>query len=345
MQDIIGWDIGGAHLKAARAQDGVITAAAQIPCPLWLGLAELDRAFAEAFEAVGRAELNVVTMTGELSDAFATRTDGVAGVAAIAQRLLAPARVLLYAARAGLIEASEAPVFAADIGSVNWHASAALTGAHFRDALLIDMGSTTTDVIPVADHAPASLGFTDAERLAHGELVYTGLTRTFLMAGPKRVPFSGGWTALMNEWFADMADVNRILQRLPQGADTMDTPDGRDKSVAASCARLARMIGMDAPDADEAAWRRLASFFAEAQLREIMDAACLVLSRGVVGEDAPIVGAGVGRAIVAEIARRLRRSFIAFDTLIKATPEAREKAADCAPAAAVALIAARQFSA
>ncbi|PNG26120.1 hydantoinase/oxoprolinase family protein [Methylocella silvestris] len=345
MQDIIGWDIGGAHLKAARAQDGVITAAAQIPCPLWLGLAELDRAFAQAFQAVGRAEINIVTMTGELSDAFATRAEGVAGVAAIAQRLLAPGRVLLYAARAGLIEASRASLFAADIGSVNWHASAALTGARFRDALLIDMGSTTTDVIPVADHVPASLGRTDAERLAHGELVYTGLTRTFLMAGPKRVPFRGGWTALMNEWFADMADVNRVLLRLPEGADTMDTSDGRDKSVDASCARLARMIGMDAPDADEAAWRRLAGFFAEAQLREIMDAACLVLSRGDVGEDAPVVGAGVGRASVMEIARRLGRSFVAFDTLIEATPQALEKAADCAPAAAIALIAARQFSA
>ena len=77
MQHIIGWDVGGAHLKAARAENGVITSAVQIACPLWLGVAELDRAYHEAEAAIGRAPLNAITMTGELCDAFATREEGV----------------------------------------------------------------------------------------------------------------------------------------------------------------------------------------------------------------------------------------------------------------------------
>ena len=343
MQDIIGWDIGGAHLKAARVEKGVVVAAAQIACPLWLGLTELDRAFAEAAEQIGRAYLNAVTMTGELSDAFATRADGVAGVAAIAERLLAPGKAMFYAARAGFVDGASARALAKDIGSVNWHASAALAGARLSNALLIDMGSTTTDLIPVANGQPASCGFDDAGRLAHGELVYTGLARTFLMAGPKLVPFAGRWTPLMNEWFADMADVHRILGQLPEGADMMDSADGREKTVAASMARLARMIGRDAGDADEAAWTRLAQFFAEAQLREMADAASLVLSRGLIEADAAIVGAGVGRAVIARLAARMGRRYIAFDDLIEALPQARAKAADCAPAAAVALVAAHYF--
>ena len=84
----------------------------------------------------------------------------------------------------------------------------------------------------------------------------------------------------MNEWFATMADVHRILGQLPDGADLMDAADGREKTKAASRARLARMIGRDSGEADDAAWDRLARFFAEAQLRDIMDAAALVLSRG-----------------------------------------------------------------
>jgi probable H4MPT-linked C1 transfer pathway protein len=343
MQDIIGWDIGGAHLKAARVENGIIAAAAQIACPLWLGLNELDRAFAEAAEQIGRADLNAITMTGELSDAFTSRAEGVAGVAAIAERLLAPGKALFYAARAGFVEGASAREHAKDIGSVNWHASAALVGARASEALFIDMGSTTTDIIPVAKGLPASCGFDDAGRLAHGELVYTGLVRTFLMAGPKHVPFAGQWTTLMNEWVADMADVHRILGQLPEGADMMDTADGREKTVGASMARLARMIGRDAEDADEAAWTRLAQFFAEAQLREIADAAALVLSRGLIEPDAPIIGAGVGRGEIARLAARMGRRFIAFDDLIEALPSARAKAADCAAAAAVALVAAHHF--
>ncbi|MGH6852542.1 MAG: hydantoinase/oxoprolinase family protein, partial [Methylocella sp.] len=90
MQNIIGWDVGGAHLKAARVEDGVITKAAQIACPLWLGLGELDRAFFAAEAAIGRAPLNAITMTGECCDAFATREEGVVGLAAIMVRLLSP---------------------------------------------------------------------------------------------------------------------------------------------------------------------------------------------------------------------------------------------------------------
>ncbi|MGH6845909.1 MAG: hydantoinase/oxoprolinase family protein, partial [Methylocella sp.] len=71
----------------------------------------------------------------------------------------------------------------------------------------------------------------------------------------------------------------------------------------------------------------------------------LVLSRGNIAASAPVVGAGVGRGVVSELAARIGRPFIAFDDLIAAVPEARSKACDCAPASAVALLAAAHFSA
>ena len=342
---IIGWDVGGAHLKAARAENGVIAGAVQVACPLWLGVAELDRAFDEATAAIGRAPLNAITMTGELCDAFATREEGVAGLAAIMARRLHPARAVFYAGRSGFVEERDIAQHATAIASANWHASAALTGMHVREGLFIDMGSTTVDIIPVRERRPANLGYSDAERLIHGELVYSGLTRSFLMAGPKLVPFAGQWTPLMNEWFASMADVHRILGQLPDGADLMETADGREKTKASSCARLARMIGRDSGEADETAWERLARFFAEAQLREIMDAAALVLSRGQIASNAPVVGAGIGRGVIRDLSGRMGRPFIAFDDLIEALPEARAKACDCAPASAVALLASAQFPA
>jgi probable H4MPT-linked C1 transfer pathway protein len=344
MHTLIGWDIGGAHLKAARADNGVIIKAAQIASPLWLGLEELDRAFAAAQDEIGTAAIHAITMTGELCDAFATREEGVAGLAEIATRRLSPGRAFFYAGRAGFVEMAKVGAHTQEIASANWHASAALSGLRAPEALFIDMGSTTTDIIPLAGGVPAAQGSSDAQRLAHGELVYTGLVRTFLMAGPKLVPFNGAWTPLMNEWFASTADVHRILGQLPDGADQMEPPDGRDKTVSASRARLARMIGRDAAEADDEAWERLARSFAEAQMREIMDAAALVVSRGVIGPRAPVIGAGCGREIVRAMSARMERPYLAFDELIEAAPEARSKASDCAGACAMALIGARQLS-
>jgi len=58
-----------------------------------------------------------------------------------------------------------------------------------REALLIGMGSTTTDIIPIVAAAVAARGYTDAERLATGELGYAGLVRSLAFASASRVPF------------------------------------------------------------------------------------------------------------------------------------------------------------
>ena len=210
-----------------------------------------------------------------------------------------------------------------------------------RDALFIDIGSTTADLIPIVAGRVASLGYSDAERLASGELVYTGMTRSFVMALASRAPFHGAWTPLMNEYFASSADVHRILGDLPEGADKMPTADGREKTVEASRARLARMIGHEADDADAPEWEALAAWFAEAQIRAIADAAFLRLSRSDVPISAPVVAAGIGEGVVAEVARRIRRPCVGFSSLIAGPAEASH----CAPAAAVALLAARALAA
>jgi probable H4MPT-linked C1 transfer pathway protein len=334
---VIGWDIGGAHLKAARVADGRVEAAVQAATPLWLGLGSLEAAFDAIHAQLGSADHHAITMTGELCDAFASRQEGVAGLAAIAARHLTSSSLRLYAGRAGFVELGEAASHAADIASANWHASAALLALELRDALLIDIGSTTADLIPIIGGRVAAVGYTDAERLAAGELVYTGMTRSFVMALAPRAPFRGAWTPLMNEYFASSADVHRILGALPEGADKMPTADGREKTVDASRARLARMIGRETDQAAAPEWDGLAAWFAEAQIREIADAAALRLSRHDVAVAAPVVAAGIGESLVAEVARRLGRTCVEFSSLIAAPAEASHSA----PAVAVAMLAAR----
>jgi (4-(4-[2-(gamma-L-glutamylamino)ethyl]phenoxymethyl)furan-2-yl)methanamine synthase len=339
MATVIGWDIGGAHLKAARAENGRITDALQVASPLRLGVEQLRRSFAEAKAHMGRADRHVITMTGELADTFASRAEGVAGLTQTAVDELAPDVVAVYAGRSGFVVPAQAHHHVVDIASANWFASATLVGKAMGAGLFIDMGSTTTDIVPVAGGAVVARGYTDAERLAQGELVYTGIVRGFLMATATRAPFAGSWVGLIHENFANMADVQRILGLLPDGADQMSTADGREKTVEASRARLARMVGRDASDGDAAAWTRLAQWFAEAQLRAVIDGAMLVLSQGTLADDASVVAAGAGAAVVREVARRLGRACVGFETIIAAAPEARAAASNSAPAAAVALLA------
>jgi (4-(4-[2-(gamma-L-glutamylamino)ethyl]phenoxymethyl)furan-2-yl)methanamine synthase len=336
---IIGWDIGGAHLKAARADEARIVDAVQLPSPLRLGLTAVADAFAAAKARLGPADRHVVTMTAELADTFASRHEGVASLSALAVRELAPAPLSLYAGRAGFVAPESAASHAEDIASANWFASASLAAKVRGSALFVDMGSTTTDIVPVANGAVVARGYTDGERLAAGELVYTGLVRSFVMAVAPRAPWAGSWTPLINENFANMADVHRILGTLPAGADQMTTADGREKTVEASMARLARMVGRDAGDAAPAQWAALAQWFAEAQIRAIADAAMLVVSSSDVPSDASIIGAGIGETVIGEVARRLGRAYVSFASLLDVAGQARERASHCAPAAALALLA------
>ena len=339
MSAVIGWDVGGAHLKAARAENGRIVAAVQIACPLWLDVSRLEEAFLAARSEVGSADAHAATMTGELSMAFPSRAEGVCALSARIASALAPARSSFYAGRAGFLPLDRVRAHTADIASANWHASAALVARQTPEALLIDMGSTTTDIIPVVAGAVAARGYTDAERLATGELVYAGLVRSLVFASADRAPVAGAWTPLMNDDFANMADVHRIIGDLPDGADVQATTDGRDKSVTASRGRLARMVGRDAHEMNDAAWLGLAQWFAERQLRDIADAAMQVLSDGHVTAEAPVVAAGIGGNVLRELSRRLGRPHLPFGDLIDAAPAAREAAAHFAPAAALAVLA------
>jgi probable H4MPT-linked C1 transfer pathway protein len=338
MSIVIGWDIGGAHLKAARAESGRIVKAVQLAAPLRGGVELLAAAFGRAKAELGAAQRHVATMTGELADTFASRAEGVECLAALAARELNGTPLSIYAGPAGYVAPEAAHRHAGLVASANWHACASFIAARRRDALFIDMGSTTTDVVPVAGGAVAAHGYTDAERLSTGELVYTGLVRSFLMASAERAPFKGAWATLINENFANMADVYRVLGTLSADADMMGTADGREKTRKASLARLARMVGADVADAEDGAWTALARWFVEIQVRRVTDAAILVESQHVTPAAAPVVGAGAGAQVAKEVARRLGRDYVAFDTLLEVTPEARAGASLCAPAAALALL-------
>ncbi|KQT87687.1 H4MPT-linked C1 transfer pathway protein [Methylobacterium sp. Leaf469] len=336
---VIGWDLGGVHVKAALVCGGRVETVVQAPCRLWRGLPALDETFAQLPDWARAPADHVVTMTGELTDCFSDRADGVAQLAGWAAAHL-KGSVRIYGGRAGLLAPEYARTAAADIASANWHATAALVGRHHAHALLVDIGSTTADLIPVVGGTPAASGYSDAERLETGELVYTGVVRSHLIALCDHAPFRGRRTRLMAETFATMADVYRITGDLPDDADQQQSADGKGKSLAESEIRLARIIGRDHGEGDPADWRALAAHFAEAQLRPLHDAAALLLSRSDLPADAPLVICGAGRFVAERLATRLGRPAVALTDVIadRLPATGADWASTCGPAVAVALL-------
>jgi probable H4MPT-linked C1 transfer pathway protein len=334
---IVGFDVGGAHLKAVRAEDGRVVAARTFATPLWQGLDTLERAFADSADLCAGERFAALTMTGELADVFSSRDEGVRGLLEIIEHYAPVEEKQIYAGRAGFAGVEQARAMAGDVASANWHATASLVGRLNGYALFVDMGSTTTDLIPVVGGIVSAQGYSDAERLLTGELVYTGFTRTFVMSVTARAPVDGRFTPLMNEYFASMADVHRILGVLDECDDRHATADGKEKTVNASIARLARMVGRDAAELPERAWRNVAAWFSEEQLRAVQDAA--FRHNASLPADTAIVAAGTGRWQIRRLAARMERPYVDLADLIPADNSVRGEASNAAAATAVALLA------
>jgi len=342
-QCIIGWDIGGAHVKAVVLESsGTVLNVFQSPCPLWKGLDYLNKSVAEILHKCPEKKCkHIVTMTGELVDLFDSRDQGVAAIIQAMKNNLPECELVIYAGIDGFIRSEKIEQkHYASIASANWLASASLAADKKSAGLFIDIGSTTTDILLLADDKVQAIGLTDFDRMVSDELVYTGIIRTAVMAVAQSACFKGHNMGLMAEYFATMADVYRLTGELNEEHDQTDTADGSDKTVLASAKRLSRMTGYEYSDADISVWKQLAENIKSQQKNKIKQACERQLSRNLIPAKAVFVGAGVGRFLVKQIAEDLGCLYVDFTDLFAVKyQQTGMDVADCAPAAAVALLA------
>ena len=345
---VVGWDVGGAHLKAALARDGRILDAMQVACALWQGLDRLDAALDAMLARWPDAHraAHAATMTGELADCFEHRQHGVASIAGRLAACLGM-RLRWFDAGGGWIEAAHVDRHWARIASANWLATARWLASRAADALLVDVGSTTTDLVPIAGGVVVALGNDDATRLTHGELVYHGVARTPLCAFGPRIEFGGVERNVMNELFATAADVYRLTGELDEAHDAHPAPDGAGKDRAATQRRLARMIGLDGRDGSDDDWLRFARYWRARQLDLLVGNAARVVEGRSVAADAPVIGAGCGDFLARALAASMRRRYRSIDDLMPIDGDAtlRAWARVAAPSVAVALLASQEDAA
>lgn len=338
--EIIGWDIGGAHVKAAALNvRGEIVAIIQKPCPLWQGVDKLKLAVTAILEELPHASCrHAVTMTGELVDLFEQRDDGVRTIIETMTGLLPSAEMLIYAGNQGFLNRVKLDRSHYEaIASANWLASAIYAAEKVGGGLFIDIGSTTTDILLLDRGRVIAGGYTDYQRLISRELVYSGIVRTPVMAVAQAVQDEGEEVGLMAEYFATMADVYRVTGELNELHDQADTADGAEKSVLASARRLSRMIGCDFYPEELPRWRKLAEDLRGQQLNKIRRGIEKQLAKGSLSKSDPFIGAGIGRFLVRQLADNLGHNYLDFSDLFNdVSNKSGMTAADCAPAVAVA---------
>jgi probable H4MPT-linked C1 transfer pathway protein len=333
MPGVIGLDVGGVNTKAVW-RDGDALRTVLRPYDVIRDREALTAVVRDVVtELAGEPpELVALTMTAELSDEFRTKREGVGFVLDAVEAAVGGRVPLLALTTAGeLVSPAEARARPLDVGAANWVASAVAVGARYADALMLDVGSTTADVIPIAAGRVAAAGRCDLDRLLAGELVYTGALRTNLAAIAPRVPVRGRWCPVASELFAISADVHLILGHLAPAAYTCPTPDGRPASVEFARERVARLVCADGEQLEPREVEAIAAYLHAEQVGQVEAAARLVSTRFPDGAT-PVVTLGVGAFLGRAVAERLGRPVLEMPW--------SEAERDMAPAAALAKLAA-----
>lgn len=364
----IGWDIGGAHVKMVMMDaNGLVVGVHQVPCPLWKGIDQLTKVISKLkplFSSSVTQVKHAITMTGELADVFESRQYGVLAIAECLEQSLggslfyfalnqdAPRQSVWYAKH-------QLPQAWLDVASANWAASATYIAELTKEGVVVDIGSSTTDITRIQEHRLANNGMTDAGRMAAGELFYSGVVRTPIMAIAQQLPFRGQWVNVAAEHFATTADVYRLTGELAQEFDMADTADGQDKTLVSSARRLARMIGHDVEDASLSEWQQFASHISILHQEPIRRALLQTFSRSLVPNSfkesnqnerrsnlvshLPLIAMGAGAFLVQSIAKQWHLKCISAEQFVVSEDKRLKYEAEvCFPAYAVAALLIRQ---
>jgi len=226
---MIGIDVGGANLKVVDSEGVHLHY-----CPLWEGapLSGLLNRYVTTPD-----DPAAVVMSGELADCFKNKMEGISFIVNAVKSAFHAAR---FYGSDGQFHDGAVPQLAA----ANWLASADFLRTAYPDAVLVDIGSTTADIIPLARFESLK-GLTDLLRLQKGFLIYTGILRGNIATLVQSVTLDGVVTPVSSEYFATSADAHLVLGHITPAQYSCDTPDKKEKTRSAALRRLARVVCAD----------------------------------------------------------------------------------------------------
>jgi (4-(4-[2-(gamma-L-glutamylamino)ethyl]phenoxymethyl)furan-2-yl)methanamine synthase len=303
MAPVIGLDVGGANTKAAVVDGGGQVRIVSEPYAVWHDPEAMAGVIADV---VGRLGLDgapvALTTSAELVDVFASKREGVLYVLDAARQALRGRRLRVMTIGGELVGVEAARAAPLACAAANWMATALVVARSLPDAILVDCGGTTTDLIPIAGGTVVAEGRTDLERLLAGELVYTGALRTSVAAVLSHVPIGGRPCPVTAELFAIAADAHLLRGNLSPEQCTCSFPDDRGTSPGEVRSRLARVVCADPEQLADGDIEAIAGAVEEAQVTSITAALRRVAAHLAAG--VPVLAVGVGAFLAREAATR-----------------------------------------
>ncbi|MCA9124726.1 MAG: H4MPT-linked C1 transfer pathway protein [Planctomycetaceae bacterium] len=325
-------DIGGANLKVADGRGH----AESFPFELWRQPSHLAQELRTLIARSPACDHIAATMTGELADCFESKSAGVEFILDALHCASDGRHTRVYLSDGSLVTLQVAKSRPASVAAANWHALARFA-ARYTDglpSLLVDIGSTTCDVIPLLDGEPATNQRADTARLLRGELIYAGVERTPVCSLVTSLPYRGQSCPIARELFATTCDVYTLLGKLPEKPMSRNTADGRAVTKAAARARLARMICADVDDFNHRDAALAAEAVSNAFTQELIRGITQVIA-GYSFEPGRIILSGIG-AFAAK--KALEQAELPWKQVFLAN-EIGPAASCCAPAHALAVLA------
>ncbi len=272
----IGIDVGGANLKVADALEQAIS----VPFPMWNESHLLKKRLKELLSQFEPFDLLALTMTGELADCFQSKAEGVDFILTVVETVANRLPVVVWQTGAEFVSPAVAREIPLLVAAANWHGLATWLGRLVPkgDALLIDIGSTTTDIIPLLNGVPVPSGLTDRERLQSSELVYTGIGRTPLSAVVQSVPLTNADCRVPAEFFATTSDIYLLLDDIPQDPNNTNTANGRPATKPNAHDRIARICCCDKTEISYDEAIQIAQHITQTQQQQISTAIDQVLA-------------------------------------------------------------------
>jgi probable H4MPT-linked C1 transfer pathway protein len=287
MVNVLGLDIGGANTKAAFiiTKNGKVFAVKTVLryFPFWKRdknklIEMLSNIIRELCNSTALDAISI-TMTAELSDTFSTKREGVNYILDSVGQVSGKTPILVLNVDAQFCSVEAAKSESLKVAAANWAATGWLVSQIINECVVVDVGSTSTSIIPIVDGKLAANGKTDLEKLIIGELVYTGSLRTNVAAIVQSVPVRGNMSRVSSELFAQSGDVHLLLSNIKSEQYTVDTPDGKGKSRDAALTRLARVVCADVEMLNEPEIVKIAEYVFRSQLEQIACGLSQVYSR------------------------------------------------------------------
>ena len=329
----LGIDIGGAHIKTVGLDEKKkIIFVSQEQCLLWRDTKLLENYFKKINNLFTKVKCGI-TMTGELCDYFKSRKHGVKSILKVSQKLKFNTFFFTNKSSFFLKKSSHT-----SIASMNWLATGKFLETKIKDALIIDFGSTTTDLIIIKNNKVQNKFYTDFDRMNNNELIYSGLTRTPTSFLTNSIDIKNKKYYLSAEFFSNTADLYRIKKILPPNSDIFESADGRSKSTNNSLNRLARNFCLDYERKNLKFLNIATQKLINIQIENVFKKSKQLMKTHKIKSKIPIVVCGIGKDIFHERAHKKKCKVIDFSSFLSGKKGMKLKASFHAPATSCAIL-------